>query len=107
MAMSSSEARPSPSTATSIEYAGLVERLLDFGNDLDDQDRTDAAATLEATDRKLGMAVEALHPFAKIGRHCAGEPDETVLYVHQGIMGDYPLTIGDFRKALSSIGGGE
>lgn len=46
---------------------------------------------------------EALEPFATIGNHCAFEPDETVLYTHQGVMGDYPLTIGDFRKARTAL----
>jgi hypothetical protein len=57
--------------------------------------RTPPSASIEVT--------EALKPFAVIARHCAGEPDETVLYVHQGVMGDYPLTIGDFRKANDAL----
>lgn len=47
---------------------------------------------------------DALEPFARIDNHCKGEPDETVLYTHQGLMGDYPLTIGDFRKARTALG---
>lgn len=48
--------------------------------------------------------VEALEPFARIANHCAGEPDETILYTHQGLMGDMPLTIGDFKRAAKVSG---
>ena len=77
-----------------------------YGKELADEMPEEICATLSAMQDNGAIELrEALRPFQTIAKHCAGEPDDTVLYTHQGWMGDYPLTIGDFRRidALLSI----